>query len=298
MSTMNEIKAVPMIDASAMHRNPGHSIGAILVDAGRLRIEDADVIMRLQREKGLRFGEAAKQLGLLTEADIDFALARQFRYPYVIRGSSTLDEEIVAAYTPAAPEVEALRALRSQLMLRWFAPDVKNKTLAIVSTERNEGRSWLAANLAVVFSQLGERTLLIDADLRHPRQHTLFGIGNVAGLSVILSGRGSLDAVQAIPDLPGLSVLPAGALPPNPQELLGGEQFASLLDHLYGLFDVVIVDTPSMTETADAQVVAARAGGALVVARKNVSRASRLRESVNLLAQGNTQIVGCVMNEH
>jgi protein-tyrosine kinase len=297
MNTMNEINS-RTVNAPVMGGNADRSIGAILVDAGRLRIEDAEVIMRLQRDKGLRFGDAAQQLGLLTEADIDFALACQFSYPYVARGQSALAEEIIAAYTPAAPEVESLRALRSQLMLRWFAADSKRKTLAIVGTERQEGRSWLAANLAVVFSQLGERTLLIDADLRHPRQHTLFGLDNRMGLSVVLSDRGGLEVVQSIPDLPGLSLLPAGALPPNPQELLGRPQFTLLLDQLSDMFDVIIIDTPSMTETADAQTLAARAGGALVVARRHLSRASRLRDSVDLLTQGGTHVVGCVMNEH
>ena len=141
----------------------GSSIGAILVDSGKLTIEAAERILRLQKEQGLLFGDAALQLGLLTNEDIQFALARQYDYPYLLKGDGEVSSELVAAFQPFSPQVEALRALRSQLMLRWFTGQQERRALAIVSPARGEGRSYLAANLAVVFSQLGEHTLLIDA---------------------------------------------------------------------------------------------------------------------------------------
>src|SRR5688572_5401270 len=158
------------------------SIGAILLDSGRLSVDDAERILRLQREENLRFGDAAIKLGLLTEADIQFALSRQFDYPYLLRGSSSVSESVIAAYEPFSTQVEALRTLRSQLMLRWFDSSEEHKALAVVSPAPKEGRSFIAANLAVVFSQLGERTLLVDADMRHPTQHLLFGLENKTGL--------------------------------------------------------------------------------------------------------------------
>ena len=99
-------------------------------------------------------------------------------------------------------------------MLRWFDAETGHKALAVVSPDAGEGRSFIAANLAVVFSQLGERTLLIDADLRNPSQHQLFRLPNKLGLSSILAGRAELEeTVTRIPGLIDVSVMPAGATP-------------------------------------------------------------------------------------
>ena len=274
------------------------SIGAVLIDAGRLRVEDAERVLRLQREKKLRFGDAALQLGVLTQADIDFALSLQFDFPYLLPGQSAVSQEVVAAYVPMAPQVESLRSLRSQLMLRWLDGEPEYKALAILSAVRAEGRSFIAANLAVVFAQLGERTLLIDADLRNSCQHRLFGLDNAVGLSAVLSGRAGPEAVQRIPHMPSLSVLPAGALPPNPQELLARPSFPELLKQLAGQLDVILIDTSAAEESADAQTVAVRAGAALIVARKNSARTWRVQGISNSVAQGRATLVGSVLNSY
>ena len=130
-------------------------------------------------------------------------------------------------------------------MLRWFDAETERKALAIVSPSHGEGRSFIAANLAIVFSQLGERTLLVDADLRTPCQHELFKLGNTPGLSGLLAGSSNHHAVLRVPSLPGLSVLPAGAVPPNPQELLGRPAFVEAVYTLSRDFDVIIIDTPA-----------------------------------------------------
>ena len=273
------------------------SIGAILVQAGRLKFKDAERILRLQREQGLRFGEAATQLGLLTQADIDFALSRQFAYPYLLHGEGKVSEDLDAAYAPFSPQVEALRALRSQLMLRWFDGDPTHKTLAIVGAARNEGRSYLTASLAVVFSQLGERTLLIDANMRNPCQHTLFGLGNSMGLSAVLSRRAGPEVIHRIPAMLDLSVLPAGAQPPNPLELVSQPLFTRLLKDLARYFDVILLDSPAAAEYADAQILSVRAGAALIVVRKNATRTWQLRGVSENLAHASTTVVGTVLND-
>lgn len=274
------------------------SIGAILVDAGRLKPEDAERIIRAQREQGLRFGDAAIQLGLVSESDIQFALSRQFDYPYLQTGDSKVSDKLVAAYSPFSPEVESLRALRSQLMLRWFDTATERKALAIVSPERGDGRSWVAANLAVVFSQLGERTLLVDADLRAPTQHQLFGLDNQVGLSSILAGRGGPEVVQRIPALLNLSVLTAGPTPPNPQELIARPLLAQLLHQFSNDFDVILVDTSAGSESADGQTLAVRSSGALMVSRRNVSRIAPLQAYARRLVQASVVVVGTVLNEY
>lgn len=297
------IAAMPdTVITRAFHANNlSSSIGAMLMDAGQLTPEAAEQVIKLQRESGLRFGEAAIQLGLVTEADIQHALSRQFDYPYLLAGDESVDEEVIAAFKPFSPTVERLRALRSQLMLRLFdqeAGQPQLRSLAVASPDQGEGRSWLAANLAVVFSQLGERTLLIDANLRSPRQHTLFRLDNQAGLSSVLAGRcDTNEAINRISSLLGLSVMPAGAVPPNPQELLSRPAFGKLLQELRERFDVVLIDTPAGQRSADAATISARAGAAIVVGRKHYTATPRLQTLVESLRHTGTFVVGAVLNE-
>lgn len=273
------------------------SIGAILIDAGKIGAADAERVLRLQLETGIRFGDAAKQLGLISDEDIAHALSHQFDYPYLTRGSSQVSLEVAAAYSPFSAPIEALRALRSQLLIRWFNSDSTRRTLAIVSPSRREGRSWLSANLGVVFSQLGTKTLIIDADLRNPRQHTLFGLENRSGLSSALAGRDSDVKIHRIPSLIDLSVMSAGALPPNPQELLARPVFDEILRRCADQFDVILVDTPSGGGFADALTISAKATGALMVARRNSTQIRMLRSYSDMLIQSSVSVVGTVLNE-
>ena len=301
---INRNQTMNLLEPS-FHRKPGfisamgngRSIGAILIDTGRLSADNAERILRLQKEKGKRFGDAAIELGLLGEDDIRFALSSQFDYPYLPAGDNSLSQELVAAYQPFSPVVEQLRALRSQLMLRWFDTEARRKALAIVSPGSGEGRSFIAANLAIVFSQLGERTLLVDADLRAPRQHELFRLGNSAGLSGLMAGRANAEALVRVPSLLGLSVLPAGAVPPNPQELLGRPAFIELLQSISHDFDVVIIDTPAARKYADAQTIAVRAGAALMLTRKNQSSIPDIMQLSQTLQQSGATLVGSVLND-
>ncbi len=288
----------PLADKALATRHGGKLIGAILMDEGRLSIEDTERVLRVAEEQGLRFGDAAKHLKMLSEDDIQFALARQFDYFRVTPGRSALSGEIIAAYDPDSASAEGLRALRSQLMLRWFGASALHQTLAVVSADRGEGRSWIAANLAVVFSQLGERTLLIDADLRNPRQHSLFGIDNSVGLSTLLSGRRAENSIQRIPQLRDLSVLPAGMLPPNPQELLSRPFFDMFLAEIRKQYDVILIDTPAAADNADAQTISARAGSAVLVTQKGISRATRVRRILNDIRETGAQVVGSVISKH
>jgi len=273
------------------------SIGAILVGSGTLTRQDVERILERQRRQGGRFGEAGKALGLIEQRDIDFALSRQFDYPYLRRGESRVSETVVAAYQPASPQVEALRSLRSELMLHWFNEDAAHKTVAVVSEARGDGRSYIAANLAVVLSQLGGRTLVIDADLRNPSQHALFGLDNRIGLSAVLAGRAGAEAVQHVAELGSLSVLPAGVAPPNPQELLARPSFGVLLERLAAHVDFILIDTPPAAESADAQTVAARARAALFVVRKNYSRLWRMQAIAESVARTRTAVLGAVLND-
>ncbi len=208
-----------------------------------------------------------------------------------------LSDELVAAYQPFSARVEELRAIRSQLMLRWFDKTEQRQVLTVVGTERGEGRSHLAANLAIVFSQLGERTLLIDADMRSPRQHELFLLQNKVGLSTVLSGRSRDEAIIRITDLVGLYVLPAGPIPPNPLELLSRLNFDEFLIHVRATFDVVIIDTPALASGEDAAMIAVRTGAALAVARTAQTRVHAFNDMVQGLMNAGVNVVGSVLND-
>lgn len=276
------------------------TLGAILIDGGQLQPEDAERVLQYQKEHKLRFGEAAVRLGLISEADIQYALSRQFAYAYLKKTpgvAPSLNEELVAAYQPFSPRVEQLRAIRSQLMLRWFDRAEERQVLTVVGAERGEGRSYLAANLAVVFSQLGERTLLVDADLREPRQHFLFALENRFGFSTLLAGRLREEAVVRIPDLAGLSVLPAGPTPPNPLELLNRLNFDEFMIGVRSAYDIVIIDTPAMCSGEDAAMIAVKTGAALAVARTGTTRMAAFADLVQGLSDAGVAVVGSVLNE-
>ena len=273
------------------------SIGDILVSTGRLSAADAERILQRQQQDKSQFGDAALALKLLTKDDIDFALSQQFDYSYLTAKDTSRSPELVAAYQPFSRVGENLRAVRSQLMLRWFNTDRSHKVVALVSPGRGEGRSFIAANLAIVFSQQGERTLLIDGNLRNARQHELFKLGKSAGLSGILADRAGLEAALQVPGLNGLHVLPAGAVPPNPQELLGRAAFGALLQAAAEQFDVVIIDTPAGTDYADAEIIASRAGAAVVVTRKNKSRVPDAALLARRLQDSGVVLVGSILND-
>jgi len=286
----------PTLIAAAMKADPALAesrMGAMLLDAGKITPDNAERVLRMQKDLGIRFGEAAVRLGLISEEDIQYVLARQFDYPYLLKGESALSPQLVAAFEPFSAQVEALRAIRSQLMLRWFARG--RKALAVVGVDPDDGVSIFTSNLAVVFSQLGEQTLLVDANLRTPRQQEVFALKPRQGLSDVLAGRADLDVIAKVPAFADLSVMPAGTLPPNPQELLSREGFRNLNLQLEHRYDVVLYDLPPFAVGVDALAVAGRAGGVLLVARKDHTRLANVSRMAEQLTEAGGEVVGSVV---
>ena len=271
------------------------TIGGLLLDSGKITLAGAERVLRLQKERGMLFGEAAKALGLVTDKDIQQVLAQQFDFPFLAntKDGPGLSAELVAAYKPFSEQVETLRAIRSQLMLKWFSEH--RKTLTIVSVENQEGRSFFAANLAIVFSQLGERTLLIDADLRQPRQHQLFNLESKQGLSNLLAGRVDTTVIHKIKGFRDLSVLPAGTIPPNPSELIG-KKFEQLLEQLSSEYDIILLDTPAHQQGSDSQILSAKAGGALLLTKQHQSRLIKIQKLKDLFEDSAIALVGSIIN--
>ncbi len=269
-------------------------IGEILVEQGKLTPEELETILEEQKNnKSYLFGEAAIALNIIGQEELDFALSMQFGYPVlpVTGKTSYVDLEIIT--DPSGKRAEEIRQLRSKLMLRWFDND--RKTLAVICTGMNEGRSYTIASLAVAFAQLGRRTLLIDANLRVPQQHKIFNLPRSTGLSTILSGRKNECLPYQVNAVPSLFILPSGPLPPNPQELISQPAFKMLLSIARDKFDIVLVDTPGADDFADAELIATSLRGVLLIAKAGVTRERLLKELIERLNITETEIAGCVM---
>ena len=274
------------------------SMGEIIAETCKLSPEQVETVLSHQREHGGRFGQVAIALGFASTDDVMHALAQQFEYPYATDEQRRLTPELVALNEPFSAQAEAIRAIRSWVMQRVFSePREVRRALAIVSPNAGDGKSFVAANLAVTLAQLGGRTILIDADLRGPRQHEVFNMPNNTGLSGVLSNRPDKRVVRKVSGVQGLYLLTVGATPPNPLELIERPVFGLLMRELTTKFDHVVVDTTAAEFGTDATVIAARCGAALVVARKNSSRIGALQELSETLGHSPANLAGVIVNE-
>ena len=274
------------------------NLGELLVGLGKLGKEDVERVIKHQRDKGLYFGEAAVDLRLVDDADVLHALSIQFGYTYN-KNEESLSKEVAMAYSPFGEQAEEFRAIRSQLLNSWLQPN--RKTLAVVSPENAEGRSYVAANLALAFSQLGRSTLLIDADMRAPRQHEIFNFTRKIGLSMLLAGRIRMEELDVLPDqlsnFQHLSILGCGAVPPNPAELLSKNTFALIIRELKKFFDIIIIDSPPAIYQADVAAIASVSGSALLVARGGCSKMDGVKDLISVLTRAKAAVVGSVLNQ-
>jgi chain length determinant protein tyrosine kinase EpsG len=276
------------------------SIGDLIAEACQLKPKQVDKILARQRDTGVRFGEAAIELGLASTEDVLLALAKQYHYPYAAQDRRGLSPELIALNQPFSAHAESFRAIRSQLMKRVFNNQPgPRRAVAIVSPNAGDGKTFFAANLAISLAQLGGRTLLVDADMRGPRQHEVFNLANSVGLAGILSGRNpNSPAIQNVPGVSGLFLLPVGSTPPNPLELVERPAFGLLMDKLTAKFDYVVVDTPAAQYGSDAAVIAERCGASLMLARQDVSRIAALEEMAIELADDHPKLAGVVLNRY
>jgi protein-tyrosine kinase len=275
--------AVEASNSSSPGTRRMHANGDILVEAGKLGKTDVEQIQGFATEMDLQFGDAALQMKRINPEPTIF--------------ENTVSEVVIAAHNPRCAAVEELRTVRSRLVLGWLKGAERN-VLAITSAERGEGRSWFAANLAMVFAQTGLRTLLLDADMRHPQQHRLFNLPSNVGLSGLLSKLAGKEVIHRVHPDSRLFVVPAGALPPNPQELIMQELFDAVLGRMAKQFDLVVLDTPAAAETADAEILAAKAGAAIMLTRKNRTRNSSLLAAMECLTRSGVKVIGSVLNDY
>lgn len=274
-------------------------IGDIIREFRDLSAEEVEKVLAYQREKGTRFGEAAIALGIADAEDVIRALSKQFNYPYVDSARKLASPELVALNQPFSYQAEAVRAIRSQILMKAYSSrELARAAIAVVSPNMGDGKTYFSANLAASLAQLGGRTLVVDAALRGPRLHELFNLPNNVGLSGVLSGRTEAQVIQHVPGIPSLFLLPAGITPPNPLELIERPTFDVLMRELVSKFDHVIVDTPAAIISSDSLVIAVKCGAALLIGRKDRSRLSSLQELVSSFNDSPARLLGVVMNEH
>ena len=198
-------------------------------------------------------------------------------------------------HQPRTPAAEAYRTIRTALYFN--ARSEKHQVIQITSPRPGDGKSTLAANLAITIAQSGKSTLILDADFRRPTQHRLFGFSKSVGLATVVDGRAEpADAYQTISSIRNLTVMACGPRPENPSELLSSLQFQTTLAYLREQFDFVIVDTPPLLAVSDPRAVAAQVDGVLLTMRIDKEArpvASRARE---ILIETGANIVGIVVN--
>lgn len=270
-------------------------LGDLFLEKGLLTLEQIERIAQQQKQKKLRFGDAALELGLLSQAQIDWALGEQFGYSSRELLNGVADASLSFLHQPFSREAEEIRRLRSEILLKLSHQ--QSLKVAVVSPASGEGKSYMAASLAIAFSQVGKRTLLIDGDLRSGDLHQLFGLGTADGLSSVLAGRASLTQV-VLPLMQDLFILPCGPRPPNPLELLRAPRILELINSCAGEFDAFVVDSHALGQAADAQMLAHQLGYGLLVARQDQTLIADLREAREALQAAGVDVLGTVYNSY
>ncbi len=209
-------------------------------------------------------------------------------------GGVVLDPMLCSFHRPKSMEAEAYRGVRTALY--FHSQGGGNQVIQVTSPNPGDGKSSTAANLAVTIAQSGKKVLLMDADLRKPRIHKIFGLSVKVGLSSIISGEAEpLDAIQES-CVAGLSILPCGPIPSNPSELLTAPRFEELLKLLREQYDFVIVDTPPLLAVTDPSVVASRVDGVILTIRITKDGRPAAERAKEILGTLGATVVGVVVN--
>ena len=214
--------------------------------------------------------------------------------PRLLGGRRSPAPAIVVAGDPRPAVTDAYRQIRTSLLLSQ--PGGPPRTLLVTSGLDGEGKTLTAANLAAAFAQIARSVLLIDADLRRPACHRLFGKASTPGLAELLTGQCTLEDVLVVADGRSLTLLPAGTLPPNPTELLASPEMRLLLAEAAERFDYVVVDSAAAFGVADPLVLSTLVEGVVVVARQGKTRRRFLKKLHARLARARAPLVGVVLN--
>ncbi|MBG9455254.1 capsular biosynthesis protein [Lysinibacillus sphaericus] len=191
---------------------------------------------------------------------------------------------------------EQFRTIRTNL--KFALPNLSCKTILVTSSIPGEGKTTNAANIAIVFAQEGKKVLLVDADMRRPAIHYTFELLNISGLSSVLIQSDKLNEAIQETYIEGLFVLTSGPIPPNPVELLASEMMDTLIEKMIAYYDVIIFDTPPVNSVTDAQILANKTDGVLLIVNTGVVEKSSVVKAKNSLLVAQAKILGVVMNNY
>ncbi|CAH0206752.1 CpsD/CapB family tyrosine-protein kinase [Priestia megaterium] len=206
----------------------------------------------------------------------------------------TLKRRLLAHNSPKDPVAEQYRTIRTNIQFSNVDQDIK--TIVLTSSGAEEGKSTTSSNLATVYAQQGLNVLLIDADLRKPTGHYTFRLENHIGLTNVLTRQSTLAQAVQESEIPHLSVLTSGPIPPNPSELLASAQMAGLLKEMKEQFDMIIFDTPPILAVADAQILANQVDGTILVVSSGKTEKDAALKSKELLSNAKGKLLGVVLN--
>jgi capsular exopolysaccharide synthesis family protein len=201
---------------------------------------------------------------------------------------------LVALREPQSAAAEAFRTLRTNI--QFASLDQSLHMLMITSVGIDEGKSEVAANLAITMAQSEQRVILVDGDLRRPAVHGLFGLSNEQGLTSMLFAPEGTPAPLQNTSVPGLQVLASGPLPPRPADILGSRRMGEILASLRDSADIIIIDTPPVLAVSDTVVLAPRVDGVLLVMQAGRTRREHARQARNTLDKSKANIIGVVLN--
>lgn len=288
------MKRVQQVARANTQPAPSLKIGEILVRSHGLKPALVSQVLRHAEARGKTFGETAVRLKLVTRPAVQQALAVQFKSTYIPpKSKSRLSRELVTLFHPESVQASKIRALRTRITLKS-----DHLAFSVNSAVAGEGRSYLAANLAVSYAQLGKRTLLVDTDFHSPRQQRIFGLGRTRGLSEILAQRFDGGAhIFRLKALQALSILPAGALPPNSDELMTRDSTQRLLELFAKRYEVLIFDTPNGADSTVPEWLASVIGQSLLITKRSTSIA-RSTFDYSMRLKANSNLLGVVFNQH
>jgi len=207
----------------------------------------------------------------------------------------SLADKLITKLHPKSPVSEAFRSLRTSL--HFVSPNFEYRSLLVTSPGPSEGKSTVISNLAVSLAQTGKSVLVIDADLRKPSQHKVFGIVNSAGLTNVLVGERDFESLFQDAGVENLKVLTSGPIPPNPAELLDTPMMRALIKEATEKFDFVLVDSPPVLPITDAAVLASQVDGILLIVKSGQTRINLAKEAKDMLENARGKIVGVILNQ-
>ncbi|GAB5055266.1 CpsD/CapB family tyrosine-protein kinase [Pediococcus parvulus] len=201
---------------------------------------------------------------------------------------------LVSVTDPSSVVAEQFRTIRTNI--QFSSVEKKVQSLVVTSAEPSEGKSTVSSNLAVVWAKQNEKVLLIDADLRRPIAHRTFNLLNAAGLSSYLSNNAVYEEIIQETEVPNLSVISSGPIPPNPAELLNSRHINTLIERLKDEYDIIIFDAPPINTVTDAQLLASKADGVILVVPQGIAEKGSVTHAVEQLNKVHAKVLGTVMN--